>query len=84
MFCCVQVVLPVVLLSVVQVILNSMHKYLPCMKIMCQSDGMSQSFTFPETSFIAVTAYQSTGVSSHPNGETELYLEWIIGARIET
>lgn len=40
-----------------------MHKYLPCMKITCENDGYAQSFSFPETTFIAVTAYQSTGVS---------------------
>ncbi len=53
------------LILLTQIILNSMHKYIPCMKIMCQSDGCSQSYSFPETTFIAVTAYQSTGVSKY-------------------
>jgi hypothetical protein len=59
------------------VILNSMHKYMPRLNIVeinSQSiDPISSSdkniespkytFTFPETQFIAVTAYQNTDVS---------------------
>ena len=52
-----------------QIILNSMHKYIPCMKITCQKDGYTQSYRFPETTFVAVTAYQSTGVRSNSNSE---------------
>ncbi len=53
----------IVIFVFLQIILNSMHKYLPCMKITCLKDSYSQSFSFPETTFIAVTAYQSSSVS---------------------
>ncbi len=57
------------------VILNSMHKYIPRLNIV-ETNGRStlspangdsepivNMFTFPETQFIAVTAYQNTDVS---------------------
>jgi T-box protein 6 len=48
----------------VQVVLASMHKYMPRIHVVKTSDIMALScsptatFTFPETEFIAVTAYQ--------------------------
>lgn len=42
-----------------------MQKYQPTVKIVCESDEykhMSSSFTFPETAFIGVTAYQNSRV----------------------
>lgn len=54
--------------SVVQIILHSMHRYLPRFHIVQADDLYSvrwsvfQTFTFPETSFTAVTAYQNTKV----------------------
>lgn len=49
------------------VILNSMHKYMPRLHIIEVSsrtgDPPHHIFTFPETQFIAVTAYQNTDVS---------------------
>lgn len=53
-------------------VLQSLHKYQPRLHIVevtedgvedISSDMKSQSFTFPETQFIAVTAYQNTDVS---------------------
>lgn len=52
-------------------LLNSMHKYIPRLSIIQTSsepnDSLSSlpkyTFTFPETQFIAVTAYQNTDVS---------------------
>lgn len=42
-----------------QVILRSMHKYLPVLKIRRLGDRPAERcFTFAETEFIAVTAYQ--------------------------
>ncbi len=55
------------------VILNSMHKYMPRLNIVEVNNRSNSSdqhielpkhtFTFPETQFIAVTAYQNTDVS---------------------
>lgn len=49
------------------VILNSMHKYMPRLHIVEVSSPTTEPphhiFTFPETQFIAVTAYQNTDVS---------------------
>lgn len=54
------------------VVLQSLHKYQPRLHIVevtedgvedISSDVKTQSFTFPETQFIAVTAYQNTDVS---------------------
>ena len=52
-------------------LLNSMHKYIPRLSIIQTStepsDKLSSlpkyTFTFPETQFIAVTAYQNTDVN---------------------
>lgn len=47
-----------------QLVLTSMHKYQPCIHIVKASDILavdwspSVTFTFPETEFVAVTAYQ--------------------------
>lgn len=54
------------------IVLQSLHKYQPRLHIVevtedgaedISSDAKTQSFTFPETQFIAVTAYQNTDVS---------------------
>lgn len=54
------------------IVLQSLHKYQPRLHIVevtedgaedNSSDTKTQSFTFPETQFIAVTAYQNTDVS---------------------
>jgi hypothetical protein len=61
------------------VILNSMHKYMPRLNIVEVSSRIidptssknnsppKHTFTFPETQFIAVTAYQNTDVSYYSN-----------------
>lgn len=58
--------------SMQMIVLQSLHKYQPRLHIVevaedgvedISSDMKSQSFTFPETQFIAVTAYQNTDVS---------------------
>lgn len=57
--------------SVQMIVLQSLHKYQPRLHIVevtedgaedIGSDAKTQSFTFPETQFIAVTAYQNTDV----------------------
>lgn len=57
--------------SVQMIVLQSLHKYQPRLHIVevtedgaedISSDAKTQSFTFPETQFIAVTAYQNTDV----------------------
>ncbi|KAI3360822.1 hypothetical protein L3Q82_013044 [Scortum barcoo] len=54
------------------IVLQSLHKYQPRLHIVevtedgvedISSDVKSQSFTFPETQFIAVTAYQNTDIT---------------------
>lgn len=53
-----------------QIILHSMHRYHPRFHLVQADDLFSvrwsvfQTFTFPETSFTAVTAYQNTKVSA--------------------
>lgn len=56
------------------IVLQSLHKYQPRLHIVevtedgpedISSDTKTQSFTFPETQFIAVTAYQNTDVRLH-------------------
>jgi len=56
-------------------VLQSLHKYQPRLHIVevsedgaeePGSDAPTQSFTFPENQFIAVTAYQNTDVSPAP------------------
>lgn len=50
------------------IILNSMHKYVPRIHIALENDNKNvRTFTFMETQFIAVTAYQNTDVSIHPS-----------------
>ncbi len=53
------------------IVLQSLHKYQPRLHIVevtedgvedISSDMKTQSFNFPETQFIAVTAYQNTDV----------------------
>lgn len=52
----------------IQIILHSMHRYHPRFHIVQADDLYSvrwsvfQTFTFPETTFTAVTAYQNTKV----------------------
>lgn len=54
-----------------QIVLNSMHKYQPRIHVIeVGSHGPNeqkslQTHAFPETQFIAVTAYQNTDVSIH-------------------
>ena len=54
------------------VIINSMHKYQPRVHVMALKeeeqgvDGVVVSAIYPETQFIAVTAYQNTDVSTLP------------------
>lgn len=57
------------------IVLQSLHKYQPRLHIVevtedgaedVGGDAKTQSFTFPETQFIAVTAYQNTDVSPPP------------------
>lgn len=47
------------------ILLNSMHKYIPRIHIspVGESEKNIKTFTFKETEFIAVTAYQNTDVS---------------------
>lgn len=53
-----------------QIILNSMHRYQPRLHIVQSTDlclsrqqqGAFRTFVFPETQFIAVTAYQNDKV----------------------
>ncbi|CAG12914.1 unnamed protein product, partial [Tetraodon nigroviridis] len=54
------------------IVLQSLHKYQPRLHIVevtedgaedMSSDAKTQSFTFPETQFIAVTAYQNTDIT---------------------
>lgn len=61
------------------IVLQSLHKYQPRLHIVevtedgaeeVGSDTKTQSFTFPETQFIAVTAYQNTDVSFIPSSPT--------------
>jgi len=55
--------------SYVQIILNSMHKYQPRMHVVQANDIFSMrwnafnTYTFDETSFIAVTAYQNEQIT---------------------
>jgi T-box protein 1 len=45
------------------ILLNSMHKYIPRIHISLENDSKNvKTFTFSETQFIAVTAYQNTDV----------------------
>lgn len=46
------------------ILLNSMHRYMPRLHVVLEDDAKSvKTFTFPETQFIAVTAYQNADVS---------------------
>lgn len=60
------------LFSSPQIILHSMHRYHPRFHLVQADDLFSvrwsvfQTFTFPETSFMAVTAYQNNKVSLSP------------------
>lgn len=55
-----------------QIILHSMHRYHPRFHLVQADDLFSvrwsvfQTFTFPETSFMAVTAYQNNKVGLSP------------------
>lgn len=39
-----------------------MQKYQPTVRLVCETNRLSQTFQFPETAFIAVTAYQNSKV----------------------
>jgi hypothetical protein len=46
------------------ILLNSMHKYIPRVHVVLESDSSQiKTFTFMETQFIAVTAYQNTDIT---------------------
>lgn len=58
------------------IVLQSLHKYQPRLHIVevtedgvedINNDVKTHSFNFPETQFIAVTAYQNTDVSTRPS-----------------
>lgn len=69
------------------IVLQSLHKYQPRLHIVevtedgvedITSDVKTQSFTFPETQFIAVTAYQNTDVSMKSSASiSHNLLSWI-------
>jgi T-box protein 1 len=45
------------------ILLNSMHKYMPRIHVAVENDYKNvKTFNFPETTFVAVTAYQNTDV----------------------
>ncbi|RNA33406.1 T-box brain 1 [Brachionus plicatilis] len=47
-----------------QMVLNSMHKYIPRIHVSLENDSKNvKTFTFMETQFIAVTAYQNTDIT---------------------
>lgn len=64
-------------LSLLQMVLASMHKYLPFVHVVRASDKMAlhcsptASFAFPETEFMAVTAYQVRSVGIGVTAEDE-------------
>lgn len=62
-----------------QVVLNSLHKYQPKIHIIRKSERKIYTFSFPETQFIAVTAYQNESVSLSspiiPKRESASHLE---------
>lgn len=64
----------------VQTILNSMHKYQPRFHIVRANDILKlpystfRTYVFPETEFVAVTAYQNDKVSLC----TQLPLIWLL------
>lgn len=45
------------------IILNSMHKYIPRIHIIAPEQGSIDTFQFPETVFMAVTAYQNEAIT---------------------
>lgn len=68
---------------ILQIILHSMHRYHPRFHIVQADDLFSvrwsvfQTFTFPETSFTAVTAYQNTKVSLRRRQATAGRCAWL-------
>lgn len=67
------------------IVLQSLHKYQPRLHIVeatedgvedINSDVKTQSFTFPETQFIAVTAYQNTDVSMDTGPGYGIFFSW--------
>lgn len=47
-----------------QMVLNSMHKYIPRIHVSLENDSKNvKTFTFMETQFVAVTAYQNTDIT---------------------
>lgn len=61
-----------------QTILNSMHKYQPRFHVVKTNDIMKlpystfRTYVFPETEFIAVTAYQNEKVTNHTHKHTHI------------
>jgi len=67
------------------VVLQSLHKYQPRLHVVQVNEdgtedtsqpGRVQTFTFPETQFIAVTAYQNTDVRNNKKNAF-LKIRWI-------
>lgn len=46
-------------IPLIQIILNSMQKYQPIIRLTDEKHGGSKTFSYHETTFIAVTAYQN-------------------------
>lgn len=68
------------------VVVQSLHRYQPRLNVVeVHEDGAEnasqprQSFTFPETQFVAVTAYQNTDVRKFVPSNIDLFS--LIGAR---
>lgn len=64
------------------IVLQSLHKYQPRLHVTEAKQGeleeahpslCTQTFTFPETQFIAVTAYQNADVSLHGEGARAIF-----------
>lgn len=74
------------------IVLQSLHKYQPRLHVTEAKQGevdevhpsiCTQTFTFPETQFIAVTAYQNADVSLHENENRTLSLfVWQKGKKV--
>lgn len=72
-----------VTVCVLQTILNSMHKYQPRFHIVRANDILKlpystfRTYVFPETDFIAVTAYQNDKVSAIIAQRSAKLIFWI-------
>lgn len=68
--------------SVQMVVVQSLHRYQPRLNVVeVHEDGAEnasqprQSFTFPETQFVAVTAYQNTDVRKFVLSNTDYFFK---------